>query len=238
MLLRSSSGGFVYTNTFIQPINLSWNLGGGWFVATAFSVTVPDGTRQTGTPNPDYWTFEPSIAFSYLGNNWVASANFFYDINTKSQGVLAARPIAPITSGQSLYGDLTAVYKIGKWSVGPVGYFEVTDNCRQRWLHSGPWSVNPLRQGKTTTAVGGLIGYDFGPVDMQVWVTDSSCWQQRSARPRWHQRVVAHRLQDLGTGRSEGAGYQELSLLPLLSLRPRGKPRGFFLVRGSFSFGR
>ncbi len=25
-------GGFVYTNTFIQPINLSWNLGGGWFV--------------------------------------------------------------------------------------------------------------------------------------------------------------------------------------------------------------
>jgi hypothetical protein len=45
-----TGGGFVYTNTFIQPINLSWNLGGGWFVATAFSVTVPDGTRQVGTP--------------------------------------------------------------------------------------------------------------------------------------------------------------------------------------------
>jgi hypothetical protein len=27
-------------------------------------LTVPDGTRQTCTPNPDYWTFEPALAFS------------------------------------------------------------------------------------------------------------------------------------------------------------------------------
>ena len=26
-------GGFVYTNTFWQPIDLSWNLGGGWFMS-------------------------------------------------------------------------------------------------------------------------------------------------------------------------------------------------------------
>jgi hypothetical protein len=164
------AGGFVYTNTFIQPINLSWNLGGGWFVATAFSVTVPDGTRQTGTPNPDYWTFEPSIAFSYLGNNWVASANFFYDINTKSQGVCCAAN-SSITSGEALFGDLTAVYKIGKWSVGPVGYFEWqttsdTGGC------TPAVGVN-LCGKENTAAVGGLIGYDFGPVDMQVWVTDA-----------------------------------------------------------------
>jgi hypothetical protein len=35
-----AAGGFVYTNTFIQPINLSWNLGG----------TPPDGTRQHAEP--------------------------------------------------------------------------------------------------------------------------------------------------------------------------------------------
>ncbi len=58
------NSGFVYTNTFIQPINLSWKLGGGWFIATAFSFTPPDGTRLAGTPNPDFWTFEPSIASS------------------------------------------------------------------------------------------------------------------------------------------------------------------------------
>jgi hypothetical protein len=119
-----SGGGFVYTNTFIQPIALSWNLGNGWFVSAGFAFTPPDGTRQTGTPNPDYWTFEPSLAVSYLGNNWVASANFFYDTNNKSQGVCCSVN-SSITSGNALYGDLTAVYKIGKWSVSPVGYFEV-----------------------------------------------------------------------------------------------------------------
>jgi hypothetical protein len=163
-----TSGGFVYTNTFIQPINLSWKLGGGWFIGTAFAFTVPDGTHLAGTPNPDYWTFEPSIAFSYLGNNWVASANFFYDINTKSQGTCCAA--TQITSGNALYGDLTAVYKIGKWSIGPVGYFET-----QTTADTGACTPAPgvtLCGRYQTAAAGGLIGYDFGPVDLQVWVTD------------------------------------------------------------------
>ena len=167
-----TSGGFVYTNTFIQPINLSWNVGGGWFIGTAFSFTPPDGSRSGGqfTPNPDYWTFEPSIAFSYLGNQWVASANFFYDINTKSTGNCCAGNNS-ITSGNALYGDLTAVYKIGKWSIGPVGYFEV-----QTTNDTGGCTPAPgvsLCGRYQTAAAGGLIGYDFGPVDLQVWVTDS-----------------------------------------------------------------
>jgi hypothetical protein len=164
-----AGGGFVYTNTFIQPINLSWNLGGGWFVAAAFSFTPPDGTHATGTPNPDYWTFEPSLAISYLGNNWVASWNNFYDINTKSTGTCCAVN-NNITSGNAIYGDLTAVYKIGKWSIGPVGYYEFqttsdTGNC------SPAAGVN-LCGRYQTAAAGGLVGYDFGPVDLQVWVTD------------------------------------------------------------------
>jgi hypothetical protein len=163
------AGGFVYTNTFFNPINLSWNLGGGWFVAAAFNFTAPDGTRQTGTPNPDYWTFEPALAFSYLGNNWVASANFFYDINTKSQGVCCAVN-GTITSGNAFYGDLTAVYKIGKWSIGPVGYFEIqTTNDTGTCVVGGVTLCGKYQ----TAAAGGLVGYDFGPVDLQVWVTDS-----------------------------------------------------------------
>lgn len=164
------AGGFVYTNTFIQPINLSWNLGGGWFIGAAFAFTPPDGTRQTGTPNPDYWTFEPSLAISYLANNWVLSANFFYDINTQSQGVCCAANNT-ITSGNALYGDLTALYKFGKWSIGPVGYFEVQTTADTGTCVPAP-GVN-LCGRYQTAAAGGLIGYDFGPVDLQVWVTDS-----------------------------------------------------------------
>ena len=86
--VRSGSAASCTPTRSGNPIALSWNLGGGWFMSAGFNFTSPNGTHQTGTPNPDYWTFEPSLAFSYLGNNWVASANFFYDINTKSTGRL------------------------------------------------------------------------------------------------------------------------------------------------------
>lgn len=163
-------GGYVYTNTYIQPINLSWNLGGGWFGAIGFAFTPPDGQRQTFTPNPDYWTFEPSLAISYLANNWVLSANFFYDINTQSAGVCCSAD-STITSGNLFYGDLTAVYKFGKWELGPVGYFEVQTTSD---TGAGCLVVNGGFCGNhETAALGGLVGYDFGPVDLQVWVTDN-----------------------------------------------------------------
>ena len=161
------AGGFVYTNAFFQPINLSWNIGNGWFIATAFSFTAPTGTRQTGTPNPDYWTFEPSVSISYLGNNWVASANMFYDINTKSAGVCCAVD-SSITSGNLFYGDFSAVYKIGKWTIGPVGYTEI-----QTTADTGAGCGLGLCGRHNTAAAGGLIGYNFGPVDLQLWVTDN-----------------------------------------------------------------
>jgi hypothetical protein len=180
-------GGFVYTNTFFQPINLSWNLGGGWFIAAGFAFDAPDGTRQAGTPNPDYWTFEPSLAISYLGNNWVASGNFFYDINTKSQGVCCGATAggATITSGNAFYGDLMAVYKIGKWEIGPVGYFEI-----QTTADTGAGCASPSVFGSLTScgmyrtaAAGALVGYDFGPIDLQVWVTDSFVGQDAVQGP-------------------------------------------------------
>ena len=145
--------------------------GRGWFVATSFAFTPPDGSRNGGqfTPNPDYWTFEPALAISYLGSNWVASANFFYDINTKSQSNCCAK--TDITSGNALYGDLTAVWKVGEWSIGPVGYFEVQTTADTGNCNPAP-GVN-LCGRYETAAAGGLIGYDFGPVDLQVWVTDS-----------------------------------------------------------------
>ena len=165
--------GEVLTNTFIQPINFSWNLGGGFFMGTALGITPPDGSRWRTTPNPDYWTLEPSLAFSYLGSNWVASANFFYDVNFQSEGVccvaVGATGGGPITSGNALYGDFTAAYKFGKWEIGPVAYFEV-----QTTPDHGPGCSIPGNCGNLRTVdVGALVGYDFGPVDIQFWFTQS-----------------------------------------------------------------
>jgi hypothetical protein len=157
----------VDANTFWSPINLSWNLGGGWFAAIEFNFTAPDGARYALTPNPDYWTFEPAFAISYIGANWVGSANFYYDINTKSNAVCCSA--LPITSGNALYGDLFWTWKLGKWQIGPVAYFEA-----QTTADTGcTVATAAVCAYLDNFAVGGLVGYDFGPVDIQVWVTDS-----------------------------------------------------------------
>ena len=190
-----NGGGFVTANTTWNPITLSWNLGGGWFVSAACNFMAPDGTRSSAafggqtTPNPDYWTLEPAFAVSYLSGTWNISGNFFYDINTASNGtccVGAANPSGVIlpglseTSGNLFYGDLHALYKMGKWSFGPVAAFEF-----QTTNDTGSACTDPVagplgvcnRFGYAQ--VGGLVGYDFGPVDLQVWLTDG-IWSQNA----------------------------------------------------------
>lgn len=173
-------GGFVVANPTFNPINLSWNLHNGWFVSAGFNFMAPIGSHYSYAgyvdPNPDYWTLEPTFAISYLANNWVLSANFFYDFNTSSSGPCCLIGVAgfPNTyqNGDMFYGDLTALYKFGKWEVGPVAFFEVQATSDSI---SGPGSAALCATfcgNYSNFAVGGLIGYDFGPVDFQVWVTD------------------------------------------------------------------
>jgi len=169
----ATSGGLIASqyntaNTTWNPIVLSWNLGSGWFASLGFNFMAPDGSKFIGSTNPDYWTFEPTFAAAYLAGGWNLAGNFFYDINTKSGGrVLGAGVGSPITSGNTLYGDFHALYKFGKWSFGPVGFFE-----EQTTKDTGP--ACPAACGMlSNVGVGGLVGYDFGPVDLQFWITDS-----------------------------------------------------------------
>jgi hypothetical protein len=171
-----SGGGFVFANPTFTPVNLSWNLQNGWFVSAGFNFMAPIGSRYVGTPNPDYWTLEPTFAVSYIANGWVLSGNFFYDFNSNSTGpccLLGANPAGDTWHhGDILYGDLTALYKLGKWSIGPVGYFEVQTTHDSVSGPGGAAVCATFCGNYSNVAVGGLVGYDFGPVDIQVWVTD------------------------------------------------------------------
>jgi hypothetical protein len=177
----------MFINTVFQPLNLSWNLGGGWFTSVAFSFQAPDGTKVSGTANPDFWTFTPGAAISYLSASWTLSANLAYNIYTASQGftgTIACQPACtPATfangyvDGNQFVGDLTALYKLGKWSFGPVGYFvwQTTADraggtgCAGMVAAGSPFAC----ANQNFVGVGGLVGYDFGPVDVQVWATDT-----------------------------------------------------------------
>jgi hypothetical protein len=166
-------------NTVWQPLNLSWNLGQGWFFAIAFSFEGPDGSAWTGTANPDYWSFEPGWAISYLANDWVLSANMAYFINTASRGVCCILNSTPMgtgyVSGQEFYLDWTAAHKFGKWEIGPVGYVvaQTTSDRPGGGIPCAALAATVVHCGNVEAiAVGALVGYDFGPVNVQGWVTD------------------------------------------------------------------
>ena len=187
-------------NTLFTPLILQWTLGHGWFADLGVTLIAPDGSHYNGTLNPDYWTVEPRGGIAYVDQNWHFTANFKYDINGASAGhtgtyqIVANLPpvsfVPPLantiigigngyTSGQELFGDFALTHLFGKFEFGPVASIKVqTTNdtpgggftCTQVALLLG----QTLGCGKAENiAVGALGGYNFGPVDWQVWITDS-----------------------------------------------------------------
>lgn len=174
----------------------SWNLGQGWHGSLGFSVQGPDGSQDNGTLNQDYWTFSPTAALAYFSKDWKITANFEYDIHTASAGhtgtyaALAsltgvsafAAPGDGYTTGNQAFLDWAAEYKIGKWSVGPAGYFkwQTTSDSPGGGFTCASLAANPmfgpsLSCGHATDiALGGIVGYDIGGgAELETIFTDS-----------------------------------------------------------------
>ena len=106
------------------------------------------------------------FALSYTANGWNLTANVVYGIQLDS---VTDRPqISPCPTPFGFRGcnpnfinvDLTATKKFGNWEPGPVA-FGSTD------------LTSPITgyQKQSQFAVGGLVGYDFGPVTLQAYAT-------------------------------------------------------------------
>ena len=192
-----AGGGFVYTNTFFQPIALSWKLGGGWFMSAGFAFTSPNGTprparrtRTTGRSSRP-WRSRTSAITGWRRRTSSTTST------PSPQGVCCAANSSDYTAATR--STVTSPLSIRSAS-GRSARLAIS-KCR-RPADTGA-GCNPapgvvLCGRYRTAAAGGLVGYDFGPVDLQVWVTDSFVGQDISGGRRQHQRVDAHRLQDLG----------------------------------------
>ncbi|MFY9692416.1 MAG: hypothetical protein WA776_16680 [Xanthobacteraceae bacterium] len=189
-------------NTVWQAID-SWNWKNGWFTSLGFALQGPDGSQYNGTLNQDYWTFSPTAAVSYIDKNWKNSINFEYDIHTASKGhtgsyaaVAFNVPGAPAfvapngcvgfqcagsgyTTGDQLFIDWNVLYRYGKLEFGPVGYlkFQTTADSPGSGYTCATLAATygqSLGCGRAEDiALGGEIGYDFGPAELEVWATDS-----------------------------------------------------------------
>lgn len=143
---------------------LSWRLGdSGFFVKAGLGIYAPTGTQQgpagLGNVGSPWWTFQPNLVFSYLKDGWNLTVNIFDEINT-------ANPLTHYRSGDVLHAEFTATKTVGNWTIGPVAYYagQVTDD-RSSAFYGGAINVNRYN----IWAAGGLVGYNFGPVSLNVW---------------------------------------------------------------------
>ncbi len=151
-------------NPYIVPAELSWKLGdSGVFVKTGIGVRIPIGSIQgpAGLSNVGYpwWTFQPELVVSYLKDGWNLTANMFFELNTKNT-------LTDYKTGDMFHAEFTAAKKIDKWTVGPVAYYaaQVTGDTSSAFYK---YAINTNKY--ELWAAGLLVGYDFGPVALNVW---------------------------------------------------------------------
>jgi hypothetical protein len=149
-------------NPFVAA-QIAFNLGNGFsasYLAGAYIAVTGSTVTLNGAPaivNPwDQTTFHQMLALAYHGGGWNATANLLYGIvgsnNTChcNQGVFA----------DYFNYDLALTHTFGKWEVGIVGYGSTDTNTP----YIGPGKTY-LSQSQF--ALGGLVGYNFGPVITQ-----------------------------------------------------------------------
>ncbi len=136
----------------------------GIYVPTG-NIQGPVGLANQGSP---YFTFQPELAISYLANGWNLTAFLYEEFNT-------ANSRSNYTSGDVFHVDFTATKTIGKWTLGPVGYYvaQVTDDKCPIGVCTGfyPGGIIGHTNRYELFALGGLVEYNFGPASLSVWAT-------------------------------------------------------------------
>lgn len=151
-------------DTVFSPINLSWKLGNDLNINGIFTFLPPDGQYNvTHKANiaANFWTFEPEVALSYLNSDYDISIHALYNTNTENTET-------HYTSGDQIMIEAYASKFFGKWQFGAVTYYDdqITKDTNNGTNFPKTNLTNPEQ-----FALGGLVGYNFGPVRIQAWLT-------------------------------------------------------------------
>ena len=141
---------------------LAWDLGNGFGFSYALGsyFGIDQAVAWSST------SLNQRFALSYTANDWNLTANIVY--GTQFDSATNRPQISPCPAPLSFNGcnpdfinvDLTATKKFGKWEFGGVAYGS-TDLTRPIASY----------QKQSQFAVGGLMGYDFGPIKLQAYAT-------------------------------------------------------------------
>jgi outer membrane protein OmpA-like peptidoglycan-associated protein len=142
------SSGF-YNIAFL--VGEAWDFGNGWNFSNFVGGYTPMKANGLATNN---WVFNERAAVTYLSNGWDLTAHVIY--GKVGTDVVTGKQDTP----DYINYDLTAVKTFGKWTIGPVGYGSADLS-----------SLGPGYVEQSQFALGGLVGYDFGPLTFQIYIT-------------------------------------------------------------------
>jgi len=148
-----STRGAPYQSGFGQTLlaaQVAWKLGANLNFSYLLGAYLPSQTKIV-IQNP---VLHQRFAITYNGDGWNLTGNFLYGT------FFDTRSSAGVYYPDFLNLDLTATKHFGKWEIGPVA-FGSTDLP----------TANPSYARQGQFAVGGLVGYNFGPANLQAYVT-------------------------------------------------------------------
>lgn len=152
-ITASSTKGAAYQSGFGQTLlaaQVAWKLGHDLNFSYLLGAYLPSDT-QIVIQNA---VLHQRFALTYNGDGWNLTGNLLYGTFFETRSATGAY------YPDFLNLDLTATKHFGKWEIGPVA-FGSTDLPTN----------NPSYARQGQVAVGGLVGYNFGPVNLQAYVT-------------------------------------------------------------------
>jgi hypothetical protein len=144
---------------------IAWNLGNGFSISYLAGAYIGvDSPNSGGAWNQS--TFHQQAALAYHAFDWNFTVNVQYGIVGANQTAGLVNTAAG-QNGNYLNYDLALTHTFGKWEIGAVGYG--SENYQPYW-HG---AVVPGSVIQEQFALGGLVGYNFGPVITQfILATD------------------------------------------------------------------
>jgi hypothetical protein len=156
----------LYSYSWYNPWTfgqIAWDLGNGF----GFSYGIGAYWAVDQALAWDSTSLNQRFGFAYVKNNWAVAANVIYGIEFNQFNFAPSSlgsgycPVAGFACNADFVNlDVSVTHKFGKWEVGPVAY--------------ASWDVSTPVAGygrQSQLAVGALVGYDFGPVALQVYAT-------------------------------------------------------------------
>lgn len=152
--------GVMNRGGFANPIidsQVKWDLGNGFFGGFQAGVYLPvENELSILGISHNFASFQAVGAFSYLKDGWNLSVTNL--VGTGKSGDAFSVPGSYAPSWVNV--DVTATKKFGKFEFGFVGF--------------GSADLDKPLPGygkQSQIAMGGLVGYNFGPINLQVKLT-------------------------------------------------------------------